>query len=378
MYNPTPSTQAEDEESLLDEKLKHLNNILALKVKQVVQKHPGVIASSFEDVRLTTVSVKHSFELTTNNPIYQKARRMSPTHNEIVRKEVDRVLAAGIITPVKSSCTSPVVIATKKDGSLRFCVDYRKLNSVMVADRWPLPQIDEILDDMRGISVFTTIDSFQGYWQIKMKETCKDKTAFICRYGAYQFEVMPFGLMNSQATFQRSMDRVLLNTGSVRCYVDDVVIFSKYEYDHITHVKKVFEILEENGLRLRIKKCSFMQHKVELLGHVVDRNGMHVDDHKVDKIKNAVSPTTKKEFRSFLGSASYYRRFIQRFAGISKPLAETNSEKVQFLWTHSMQMAFDTLKTKLTTTPVLPYPDYEKPFIVCTDAFSKAIGAVLS
>ena len=170
---------------------------------------------------------------------------MSPVHNEIVRREVDRMLDAGIITPVESSWTSPVVIATKKDGSPRFCVEYRKLNAIMVADRWPLPQIDEILDDMRGSCVSTTIDLFQGYWQIKMEETCKDKTAFICRYGTFQFKVMTFGLMNSQAAFQRMMDRILLNVENVRCYVDVVVIFSKNEDEHIIHLDKIFVCLKK-------------------------------------------------------------------------------------------------------------------------------------
>ncbi len=127
----------------------------------------------------------------------------------------------------------------------------------MHADRWPLPRVDEILDDMRGSSVFTTIDLFQGYWQIKMDETCKEKAAFICRYGTFQFEVMQFGLMNSQATFQRMMDRILLNVAKVRCYVDDVVIFSKNTEEHASHLENVFAILKNNGLRLRIKKCFY-------------------------------------------------------------------------------------------------------------------------
>ena len=189
---------------------------------------------------------------------------------------------------------------------------------------------------------------------------------------------MPFGLMNSQATFQRMMDRVLENVDIVRFYVDDVVIFSKDEEDHLLHLKKVFELLEENGLRLRIKKYSFMQSEVELLGHMVDKNGVHVDDHKMDKTKNAVPPSSRKALRSFLGLASYYWRFIPGFVSISKPLVEKTSEKVKFVWTDSIQESFDTLKLKLTTAPVLEYPDYGKPFIVSTDASSKEIGAVLA
>ena len=183
----------------------------------------------------------HRFELTSG--------RISPSHNGTVRKENDRILAAGIITPVESPRTSPVVIATKKNRSPLFCVEYRKLNSVMLVDCWPLPRVNKILDDMRSSSVFTTIDLFQGYWQIKMDETCKEKAVFICRYEKFQSVVMPFGQMNSQATFRRMMDRILLNVANVRCYIDDVVIFSKNTEEHASHLENVFAILKNNGLR---------------------------------------------------------------------------------------------------------------------------------
>ncbi len=209
-----------------------------------------------------------------------------------------------------------------------------------------------------------------------MDETDKEKAAFICRYGTFQFEVMPFGLMNSQALFQRMMDRILVNVGNVRCYVDGV--FSKNTEEHAIHLENVFRILKNNGLRLRIKKCSFMQPSLELLGHIVDRNSVHVDDQKVEKVRNAVPPTTRKEFREFLGLASYYRRFIPGFAKIAKPLNEKTSEEVKFVWSGEMQTAFEELKVKLTSAPVLAYPDYEKKFVVCTDASSRAVGAVIS
>ena len=271
-----------------------------------------------------------------------------------------------------------VVIAAKEDGSPRFSVDYRKLNSVMHADYWHLSRVDEILDDMRGSSVFTTIDLFQGYWQIKMDETCKEKAAFICRYGTFQFEVMPFGLMNSQATFQRMIDRILLNVANIRCYVDDVVIFPKSTEEHARHLENVFAILKNNGLKLRIKKCSFMHPNVELLGHIVDKNGVHVDDQKVEKVRDAIPPTTRKELRSFLGLAAYYHRFIPGFVRIARPLNEKTSDNLKFVCSEDMQTAFQELKVKLTSVTVLAYSDYEKPFVVCTDASSKEIGAVLS
>ncbi len=277
LNEPEKKTESSDEDQLMDEKISQLNSKDPETVEKIIRDHSEVIANSFEDVRKSTVSVTQHFELTSENPIYQKARSMSPSHNEIDRKEIYRLLLACIITPVESLWTSTVVIVTEKVRSPRFCVDYPKLNSVVHADRWPLPRVDEILDDMRESSVFTTIDLFQGYCQIKIDEACNEKAALICRYGTFQFEVMPFGLMNAQATFQRMMDRILLKFDNVRCYVDDVLIFSKNTEEHAMHLGNVYRILTDNGLKLRIKKVSFMQQSVELLGHIVDENGVQVE-----------------------------------------------------------------------------------------------------
>ncbi len=259
----------------------------------------------------------------------------------------------------------------------RFCVDYRNLNSVMHADRCPLLRVEEILVDMRGSSVFITIDLFQGYWQIKIDETCKKKAAFICRYGTFQIEVMPFGLMNSQATFQRMPDRILLNVAHVLCYVDDVVVFSKDTEEHASHLENVFATLKNNGLRSKIKKFCFMQPSVELSGHIVNKNGVHVDEHKVEKVRDAVPPTTRKEIRSFLRLASYYRRFIPKFAMKAKPLNEKTADKVKFVWPGVVLAAFEELSVNFPSAPVFAYPDYEKPFVIRTDASRKATGAFL-
>ena len=186
-----------------------------------------------------------------------------------------------------------------------------------------------------------------------MDEVCKEKAAFICRYRTFQFEVMLFGLMNSQATFQRMMDRILLMVNNARYYVDEVVIFSGNEKEHLTHLENVFAILKENSLRFWIKNCSFVQSSVLLLGHIVDKYEVHVDEEKVSKIKEAPRATTTKELRFFLGLVSYYRRFIPGFANISKPLKAMTSEKVTFVFTEEKLTSFDALKQKLITAPVL-------------------------
>ena len=320
--------------TLIEEKLAHLDKSDGTVIRRLLNEYDEIIALSLDAIRPASskISTRHSFSLTSDNPIFEKDRRLSPMHNRIVREEVDRMLEAGIISPCNSAWAFPVVIATKKDGGPRFCVDYRKLNRIMVADRWPIPFVDEILESLSGSKYFTSIDLFSGYWQIRMDEACKRKTTFRCRYGTFQFEVMPFGLMNAPATFQRMMDEILQDLDFVKVYIDDIVIYSKTKEDHLMHLQKTLELLHDHGLKLKLKKSSFMMPEVVLLGHVVDNEGVRTDPAKTDHIRNAYPPTTKRELRSFVGLASYYRRFIPGFAKIARPLHEKTSINVNFVW----------------------------------------------
>ena len=364
-------------ENLLESKFEHFAKDEADVLKRIVSSS-GTVAWSIKDLRPADVPVRHHFDLTDNTPIHHRARRLAPKHNDYVRKEIDDMLEAGIIVPATTARSFPVVIAAKKDGKPRFCVDYRTSNRVMKADRWPLPRIEEIFDDLQGSTVFTTLDLFSGYWQVKMEETSKEMTSFVTRYGTYQFEVMPFGLMNAPATFQRMMDFVLQDIPFVRVYIDDVVIFSKSLEEHVTHLKEVMGRISENGLKIKLSKCFFAQPKIRLLGHVVDKDGIHVDDDKVVAIKDTPTPTTKTELRSFLGLAGYYRRFIRNFAEISAALHRETSGTGKLIWTNDMAFAFESLKKKLTEPPVLAFPDFDSPFVVETDASNVSLGAVLA
>ena len=288
------------------------------------------------------------------------------------------MLSAGIITPSTSAWSFPVVIATKKDGKPRFCVDYRTLNQVMKPDRWPLPKIEVIFDDFEGANVFSTLDLFSGYWQVRMAAQCKEVTTFVCRYGTFKFEVMPFGLMNAPSIFQRMMDLIFRNCPFVRAYLDDVVVFSADLKEHIEHLCAVFATIAKHGLKLKVSKCSFAHSKIKLLGHVIDADGIAVDTEMIEVIKSAPIPVTTTEIRSFLGLAGYYRRFIRNFAEISACLHAATSGSKRFEWTEEMQAAFECLKEKLTTPPVLPFPNFEEPFVVETDASSVSLGAVLA
>ena len=261
-----PSTEVK-EIDLTEEKVSHLLEEYATDIKWLFQSYPDLIAHSFDDVRPSKRMVAHKLESISEASISQKLSRLPPTYNGVVKKEVDIMLEARIITPVESAKTSSIVLETKEDGSPRFCIDFRKLNAVMKGDKWPVPCVEEILDNLRVSRIFTTIDLFQGYWQIKMDETCREKTKFICKFGTYQFEVMSFELKNSEATFQRMMDNMLVNVSNAKCYVDDVVIHSATAESHFKHLENLFALLLKHGLRVRMKECSFMQPCVELFGH---------------------------------------------------------------------------------------------------------------
>ncbi|CAB5185100.1 unnamed protein product [Rhizophagus irregularis] len=278
-----------------------------------------------------------------------------------------------------SPWASPVTLV-KKEGKYRFCIDYRKLNDVTKSDAYPLPRIDELLEKYRTARWFTSLDLAAGYHQVEMTEEDKEKTAFICSQGLFEYNVMPFGLKNAPGTFQRLMDEILKEyIGEfVVVYLDDIMIYSKNFEEHIEHVNKVLNKLRENNLIVKLKKCKFGERNIEFLGHIVGRDGLKPNEKKVEKIKEIKIPETVKEVRSFLGLCSYYRRFIKNFARIAKPLYHLVKKDVPFKWTEEQQEAFEELKRRLMEKPVLDYPDFEKEFILITDASGEGLGAVLS
>ena len=290
------------------------------------------------------------------------------------------MLQQGLIRESYSPWNSPVVIVTKKDGSARFCVDYRKINNITITDAHPLPRIDELLEKFRKGRWFTSIDLASGYWQVEMNHDDKDKTAFTCHLGLYEFNVMPFGLKNAPPTFQRLMNKVLKEylDDFVIVYIDDILIYSKTYEEHLEHLEKVFERLREANLMIKLKKCKFCMPNVEFLGHIVGRDGLQPDPTKIDKMRNLKPPVDLTTLRGALGLFSYYRKFVKGFSTVAKPMTELLRKDEPFIWNEKRQRAFDILKEKLTTAPILGYPDYEKPFILFTDASGKGLGAVLS
>ena len=289
------------------------------------------------------------------------------------------MLDRGVIVPSSSPWASPIVLVRKPDGSPRLCVDYRRLNFVTEKDVFPLPRIADLLDRLGEAGVYSTLDLASGYWQIAMEKKSQPKTAFATYDGLYEFTKMPFGLTNAPATFQRVMQLVVAGLdGFCSVYLDDIVVFSRDINEHLEHLGQIFERLRQAGFKLRPKKCFFGKKEVRYLGHVISASGIATDGGKTRAVKEFPVPKNVKDLRSFLGLASYYRRFMQNFSRIAEPLYTLLRKGVEFEWNEERQKALDALKERLTTAPVLSYPDFTQPFILETDASYAGLGAVLT
>ena len=348
-------------------------------VEQLLLQNSSVFATKDKPFGHTDL-VQHSIQTEVNHPIKQPVRR-PPLHlRSEAQSEVQNMLEQGVIEPSDSPWASPVVLVRKKDGSLRYCIDYRKLNDVTIKDSYPLPRIDESLDSLSNTKFFSTLDLASGYWQIGLDEDAKKKSAFCTTSGLFQFKVMPFGLTNAPATFQRLMERVLAGLQWQIClvYIDDVIIFSETFDDHINHLSTVFSRLDQAGLKLKPKKCFLFQTEVKYLGHVVSQKGISTDPDKIKAVRDWPTPQDVTDVKKFLGLCSYYRRFVPDFATISKPLTQLTEKNSTFQWGETQQFSFDTLKNLLISAPIMSYPQSSSPFILDTDASSTGIGAVLS
>jgi len=322
----------------------------------------------------------HKINLIPNaKPIKQKAYRISKIQAKALKQQLTTLLENKLIEPSHSSWSFPVVLVEKKNKEWRMCVDYRQLNKITIKDSYALPLIDDILSLIGNVRILSTLDLYSGYHQIPMNTEDKEKTAFTTMFGNYNFLVMPFGLCNAPATFQREMNRLFFDLIGVCVfvYIDDLVIFSNSFEQHLLHLEKVFKILAENGLKVNFEKCSFFKEEVELLGHTLSTNGLSPLPSKVKVISNWLPPRTVTQLKSFLGAVGYYRKFIKNFAAIAKPLFNLLKKDTSFSWTEDCDSAFYLLKEKLITAPILSSPDYSKPFIIRTDASRDGLGGVL-
>ncbi|KAJ8033437.1 hypothetical protein HOLleu_23675 [Holothuria leucospilota] len=348
-------------------------------LKELLIQYGDVFSMSSSDLGRTTV-VKHAIDTGSAKPIKQPARRVPVQQRQVERDLVKEMLTTGVIEPSASAWSSPVVLVKKKNGKTRFCIDYRKVNAVTSKDSYPIPRITDSLDALSGAQWFTTLDLASGYWQVGMDESDKEKTAFVTGEGLFQFRVMPFGLCNAPATFERLMDRVLSGLHWQVClvYLDDVIVYGSTFEESLGRLKEVLGRLRAANLKLSPEKCNLFQPSVTYLGYVVSKKGVATDPQKVTDVKDWPRPQNLTDVRSFLGLCGYYRRFIEGFADIAAPLFKLTEKKQTFDWDTDCETAVQRLKEALTSAPVLAYPNSCGRFILDTDASDFGVGAVLS
>ncbi|UYV79967.1 K02A2.6-like [Cordylochernes scorpioides] len=339
----------------------------------------GEMFTAPDEYKGRTHLVKHQIKTTSDIPIRKNPYRVSLKERNIISDQINSMLKNGIISHSSSVWASPIILVKKKNGTFRFCVDYRNLNSVTVKDQYPLPRIDDCFDSLHGARYFTSLDLCSGYWQVEVEEQDREKTAFITPDGLYQFNVLPFGLCNGPATFERLMDTVL-RTHKWKiclCYLDDVIIFSEDLHSHLNRLKTILECLKTAGLTLNASKCRFAYTELLILGHVVSNEGIAPDPEKIISIRKFPTPRTVKDVRAFLGLCSYYRRFIREFSKVALPLQILTRKNHSFAWGEEQELSFNSLKNKLISPEVLTHYDPNKPIGLHTDASDQGLGAVL-
>lgn len=363
-------------------------------LQELVEKNASVFSQHPMDYGHTK-TVQHEIPLVDSKPFRLPYRKIPPSQWQDVRRLLKEMETEGVIRPSRSPYASPVVIVTKKDGSLRLCIDYRKLNSCSTRDAFPLPRIEEALEALGQAKYFSTLDLTSGYWQVEVVEHDRHKTAFSTPMGLFEANRMPFGLQNAPSTFQRLMTCCFgdLNFTHLLIYLDDLIIFSKSFDEHLQRLQMVFDRLQEHGLKLKPSKCQLVRKEVQYLGHLVSAEGIRTDPEKISRVKDWPRPTNRKEVLQFLGFVGYYRRYVLGYSTLAAPLyrlttgdprrkkrggKKSAAADPPFLWTSECELAFQTLKESLMTAPVLGYPDYSIPFVLQTDASGGGLGAVLA
>ncbi|XP_023190648.1 uncharacterized protein LOC111608786 [Xiphophorus maculatus] len=373
-----------------------------VQLSQKLAERPEVFSLTEWDVGLAK-GVEHHIRLNDSRPFRERVRRLAPADIDDVRRHLQELLAAGIIKESRSPYASPIVIARKKTGKIRMCIDYRTLNSRTIPDQYTLPRIDDALACLTGSRWFSVLDLRSGYYQIEMAEEDKEKTAFICPLGFYQFERMPQGITGAPATFQRLMEKAVGDMNLLQClvYLDDLIVFGRTLEEHEERLLKVLDRLREQGLKLSIDKCQFCQPQVKYVGHIVSAAGVATDPDKIKAVANWEPPVNLKSLQSFLGFCGYYRKFIANYSAIVRPLTDLTkgypptqkkqrknerivtpyyhpSESFGERWTLECTEAFRKIIQCLTHAPVLAFADPTKPYILHVDASLDGLGAVLN
>ena len=303
-----------------------------------------------------------------------------PLHyKEDLLNKIDVFLENELLTPCHSPYSAPAMLVSKTNGKLRLVIDYRQLNKQTFKSTWPIPSIEELFDTLESRAYFTSIDMSAGFYRVPMEESSQDYTAFSTRFGSFKWLRMPMGLTGSPPTFQGQVEKVLVGLTWKICvpYLDDIIIFSSTPEEHLERLRLVSERFRSHILKINPDKCDFFRMKVQFLGHIVSKDGLEVDPNKVQAVQKFPVPRSQTEVESFLVLASYHRRFVPKFAETARPLHKASETSTKFEWTPEAQDAFEFLKLKLTSTPILVFPCSKEPFILYTDASQFAMGAVL-
>uniref|UniRef100_A0A158P4S6 RNA-directed DNA polymerase n=1 Tax=Tetranychus urticae TaxID=32264 RepID=A0A158P4S6_TETUR len=344
----------------------------------LIEKHKSAFAQNETDIGRITVA-KHRITTINHPPIQLRAYRRPQAELDEISRQVKEYKEKGLVRDSESPWAFPVTCVPKKDGGTRLCIDFRRLNALTIDDKMPLPRINDVIDRLQGSKYFSTLDVKWGYWHIEMDPESIEKTAFVTHEGHYEWLVMPFGLKNAPATFQRILQRVLgslLYNGAIN-YLDDIIIYSKTFSEHLQLLEKIFTLCKDNNIKLKLSKCDFAQNEVDYLGYIISEEGVRPSKQKVKAVEHFPVPSNVKEVRQFLGLANYYRRFIDKFSTISKPLTRLLCKNIAFHWKDEHQTAFQILKNKLINEPVLAIYNKDEPCTLYTDASKIGIGATL-
>jgi transposase InsO family protein len=397
VHPPAPSTQSTSSEALAA-KLQDFTGTPDQKERltALLEKHKRTVCLDDNDLGYTDLEM-HKVRTTDDVPVSQPHRIIPPKDFQEVREHIKDLLQKGVIQESCSPYSAPVVIVRKRDGSIRLCIDYRRLNGKTVKDAYPLPRVLDTFDSLQGANFFSTLDLASGYHQIAMDPTDREKTAFTTPFGLFEFTRMPFGLTGAPATFQRLMNRVMSDFlfNFLLVYLDDLLIFSRTFEDHLQHLDRVLQRLGDTGLKLNLQKCQLLCEEVSYLGHTISAKGVSCQKDKTEVVANWPTPSTTKELRSFLGFAGYYRRFVKDYAKIAGPLHDLvkqseskgkgrrikgkgSTTDLGCKWKPEHQAAFQGLKDHLTGADVLAFADFSKPFTLEVDASHLGLGAILS
>lgn len=353
--------------------LSHLSGSQKADVEQAIHDFPEL----FTDIPSQTSVLKHDLKLLNNKPIKQRAYRVNPTKRKIMKEEVEYLLANDFAKPSSSPWSSPCLLDVKSDGSNRFCTDFRRVNAVTVPDAYPLPLMDDCIDEIGSSTYVSKLDMLKGYWQVPLTPEASEISAFVTPDYFSQYTVMPFGMCNAPATFQRLINLVLGDIQNCKAYLDDIVLYDTDWSSHVLTLRKVFKRLSDASLTLNLAKCDFGKGTIQYLGKQVGQGQVRPVDAKVAAVAAFPVPTSRREMRRFLGMAGYYRRFCKNFSTVVAPLTALTSPVKTFSWSTECQNAFDNVKAMLCCAPVLAAPNFMLPFKLEVDACATGAGAVL-